>query len=278
MKEIKVAFVYDFDKTLSTDDMQSFGFIQGLGMEVDEFWDQCGEFSKKNEAEGVLTYMYLMKKCSIERNKPLTREYLNKCGQNVKFFNGVEEWFDRINEYGRQQGVTVEHYILSSGLKEIIEGTPIAKKFKEIYACSFVYENGEPIWPALSLNYTGKTQFLYRINKGIFNVLDKKVNEEMKRSERPVPFSNMIYIGDSETDIPCMRMLYKYGGTAIGLYQPNTKNEAYLKDLLSRDRISFAVKADYTENSELDRVAKDLIQKIKYQNILEQTRMEQKDE
>ena len=132
------------------------------------------------------------------------------------------------------------------------------------------------MWPALSLNYTGKTQFLYRINKGIFDVLDKRVNEEMKHSDRPIPFSNIIYIGDSETDIPCMRLLYKYGGTAIGLYQPNTKNEAYLKDLLRRDRISFAVSADYTEGGEFDKIAKDLVQKIKYQNMLEQIRTEQK--
>ena len=276
MKDIKVAFVYDFDKTLSTDDMQAFGFIQGLGMEVDDFWNQCGNFSKANDVDGVLTYMYLMKKYSKEKGKPITKEYLKKCGENVKFFNGVEEWFDRINEYGKQNGVIVEHYVLSSGIKEIIEGTSIAKNFKQIYACSFVYENGEPMWPALSLNYTGKTQFLYRINKGIFDVLDKRVNEEMKHSDRPIPFSNIIYVGDSETDIPCMRLLYKYGGTAIGLYQPNTKNEEYLKDLLRRDRISFAVSADYTENGDFDKIAKDLVQKIKYQNLLEQTRMEQK--
>ena len=276
MKDIRVAFVYDFDKTLSTDDMQAFGFIQGLGMEVDDFWNQCEKFSKENQVDSVLTYMYLMKKYSKEKKKPLTKEYLKECGKNVKFFEGVEDWFDRINDYGKQNGVIVEHYVLSSGMKEIIEGTPIAKNFKQIYACSFVYENGEPMWPALSLNYTGKTQFLYRINKGIFNVLDKSVNEEMQHSDRPVPFSNIIYIGDSATDIPCMRLLYKYGGTAIGLYQPNTRNETYLKDLLRRDRINFVAKADYRENGELDQIAKDLVQKIKYQNLLEQTRTTQK--
>ena len=278
MKDIKIAFVYDFDKTLSIDNMQSFGFIEGLEMDINKFWDECEVFSKENDAEGVLSYMYMMKKISKEKGKPITKKYLNQCGSSVKFFEGVEQWFERINKYGQEQGVIVEHYVLSSGMKEIIEGTSIAKNFKQIYACSFVYdENGEPIWPALSLNYTGKTQFLYRINKGISNALDPSVNIEMKRSDRPVPFSNIIYIGDSETDLPCMRMLYKYGGTAIGLYQPNTKNEKYLKDLVSRDRINFAVMADYTENSPLDKVAKDLIQKIKFQNILEQTRMEQKD-
>lgn len=276
MKETKVAIVYDFDKTLSTDDMQAFGFIQNLGMKVDDFWNECGKFSKKNQCENILSYMYMMIKISKEKNMPITKNYLAKMGKYVKFFKGVDTWFDRINEYGKKVGVTVEHYLVSSGLQEIIEGTQIAKNFKQIYAGRFVFENGEAVWPALSLNYTNKTQFLYRINKGIFDVLDKTVNEEMPHSERPIPFSNMIYIGDSETDIPCMRLLYKYGGTAIGLYQPDTKNENYLRDLLKRDRISFVAKADYTENEELDVVIKELLNKIKYQNNLENIRQKQK--
>ena len=276
MKETKVAIVYDFDKTLSTDDMQAFGFIQSLGMGVDEFWGECAEFSKKHQIENVLTYMYMMLKCSKEKNLPFSKEYLAKFGENVKFFEGVESWFDRINDYGKKIGVTVEHYLVSSGLYEIISGTKIADKFKQIYACKFVYEDGKPVWPAMALNYTNKTQFMYRINKGIFDVLDKTVNEEMPHEIRPIPFTNMIYIGDSETDIPCMRLLYKYGGTAIGLYQPHTKNEKYLKDLLRRDRISFVAKADYTENSELDVVIKEIFNKVKYQNVYENLRQKQK--
>ncbi len=277
MKEIKVAIVYDFDKTLSTDDMQAFGFIQGLGMEVNEFWEECGKFSKENGVENILSYLYMMIKHSNLKNKPITKEYLKECGKNVKFFEGVKEWFKRINEYGKNNGVTVEHYVVSSGLKEIIEGTEIADNFKQIYACSFAYENGKPVWPALSLNYTNKTQFLYRINKGIFDVLDRRVNEEMSKLDRPVPFTNIIYIGDSETDIPSMRLVYTKGGTAIGLYQPNTKNEKYLKDLLLRDRISYVASADYTEQGELDAIIKELIQKIKYDNIANSIRLEQKE-
>ena len=138
------------------------------------------------------------------------------------------------------------------------------------------YENGEPIWPALSLNYTNKTQFLYRINKGCFDVIDRSVNEEMPYDKRPMPFTNMVYIGDSETDIPCMRLIYKYGGTAVGLYQPNTKNEIYLRDLLSRNRISFVAKADYRENGELDRVVKSVIENVKTRTELEDINKEQK--
>ena len=277
MKEIKVALVYDFDKTLSTDDMQAFGFIQGLGMEVNDFWDECGKFSRENNVESILSYLYMMIKHSNLKNKPITREYLRECGKAVKYFDGVLEWFDRINKYGEENGVTVEHYVVSSGLKEIIEGTEIAKNFKQVYACSFAYEDDKPVWPALSLNYTNKTQFLYRINKGIFDVLDRRVNEEMNNLDRPIPFTNIVYIGDSETDIPSMRLVYTKGGTAIGLYQPNTKNELYLKDLLLRDRISFVASANYTENGELDQIIKELIQKIKHDNVVNQLRLQQKD-
>jgi 2-hydroxy-3-keto-5-methylthiopentenyl-1-phosphate phosphatase len=277
MKQTKVAIIYDFDKTLSTDDMQAFGFIQGLGMEVNDFWNDCSRYSKANNVESILTYMYLMVKYSKEKGKPITKEYLNSCGKKVKLFNGVKEWFDRINAYGKKMGVEVEHYVISSGLKEIIEGTEIADKFKQVYAGSFVYENGVPVWPALSLNYTNKTQFLYRINKGCLDILDRSVNEEMSHSTRPIPFSNMIYIGDSETDIPCMRLTVKNGGTAIGLYQSGSKNESYLRDLLKRNRISFVAKADYTENGELDTVIKGMIKSIKAKSDLEDIKTEQKE-
>ena len=277
MKETKIALIYDFDKTLSTDDMQAFGFIQNMGMEVDDFWNLCGEFSKSQQAENILSYMYITLKTAKERGIKLTKEYFAECGKGVKFFDGVETWFDRINEYGKKLGVTIEHYVVSSGLTQIIKGTKIAKHFKVIYACDYVYENGEPIWPALSLNYTNKTQFLYRINKGCFDVLDRAVNEEMPYDQRPMPFANMIYIGDSATDIPSMRMIVKSGGTAIGLYQPKTFNEKYLRDLLRRDRISFVAKADYTQNSEFDIVIKEIINKIKYQNTLDEIRQKQKD-
>lgn len=276
MERAKVALVYDFDKTLSTNDMQSFGFIQDLNMSVDDFWDKCEEFSKEHNAENILTYMYLMIKYFKQKNMPLTREYLQSCGKSVEFFDGVETWFNNINEFGQKIGVDVEHYVISSGQKEIIEGTSIAKYFKEIYAGYYCYENNEAVWPALALNYTNKTQFLYRINKGINDVRDNRVNEEMPHEQRRIPFSNIIYIGDSATDIPCMRLVMKNGGTSIGLYQKGTKNEKYLHDLLLRDRINFVAKADYTKDSEFDLLIKELLEKIKYQNNLQNINLAQK--
>lgn len=274
--QAKMAIVYDFDKTLSTDDMQAFGFIQSLGLEVDEFWDMCAEFGEKYQADNILTCMYMMVKKSKENGINLTKEYLNSLGKNVEFFKGLDKWFDRINKFGAKNGIEVEHYVVSSGLKEIIEGTKIAKYFKEIYACYFIYENNLPVWPALSLNYTNKTQFLYRINKGIYGVRDTLVNEEMAHKDRPIPFKNIVYIGDSMTDIPSMRLITKHGGTAIGLYQPNTKNEQYLRELLRHERIDFVAEADYREDKECDTIIKQLIEKISHEYTLEQIREQQK--
>lgn len=276
MKQTKIALVYDFDKTLSTNDMEAFGFIQGLGMTEDEFWGKCAEFSAKHESDSVLTYMYLMVKYSKEKHFPLSKQSLKNCGKEVQFFKGVETWFERINDFGKQNNVKVEHYVISSGLKEIIEGTSISKYFTQVFAGYFAYENDIPVWPALALNYTSKTQFLYRINKGILDIKDNKVNEEMNHDDRIVPFSNIVYIGDSETDIPCMRLLQKNGGTAIGLYQSNTTNEQYLRDLQKRERIDFVAEANYCNGSELDEIVKELIKKVEHESNLTNIRLKQK--
>ena len=276
--ETKIAIVYDFDKTLSTDDMQSFGFIQALGMNPKDFWYSCDSFGEDYKIDNVLAYMYVMAKKMKENNIPLTREYLYNCGKNVKFFEGLDTWFDRINEFGKENGITVEHYVISSGTKEIIEGTSIAKYFKEIFACYYIYENGVAVWPALGINYTNKTQFIYRINKGILDIRDTRVNEEMPHNERPIPFSNIIYIGDSQTDIPSMRLVFKKGGTSIGLYQKNSKNEAYLRGLVKSERISYIAEADYREGKEFDTIVKNIIKKTKYEKCLSEIHKRQKEE
>lgn len=272
----KIAIVYDFDKTLSTDDMQAFGFIQALGLDPKDFWHECDSFGEKYKIDNVLAYMYIMHKKMKERGIPLTKEYLYKCGKNVKYFKGLDTWFDRINEFGRKNDVEVEHYVISSGTREIIEGTTIAKYFKEIFACYFIYENGEAVWPALAINYTNKTQFIYRINKGILDIRDTRVNDEMPHSERPIPFSNIIYVGDSQTDIPSMRLVYNKGGTSIGLYQKNSRNEGFLRGILQKERISYVAEADYSENGEFDTIVKGLIKKTMYEKRLHDIRKKQK--
>lgn len=273
----KIAICYDFDKTLSPKNMQDFEFIKNLGIEEQEFWDICANTSLSSIADGILVYMLEMIRVSKQKGIIITKELLFNLGKNIEFFKGVETWFERINKYADSIGVEVEHYILSSGLRQIILGTPIAKFFKEIFACEYIYdEDNKPIWPAIAVNYTNKTQFLYRINKGILNVIDDRVNENMDHNIRPIPFSQMIYIGDSQTDIPCMRLVMKNDGVAIGVYQ-NEKNKLYLKELISGNKINYMMPSDYSENSDLEILVKDIMQKIKCINNLKLLNKIQKD-
>ena len=203
-----VAICYDFDKTLTPDDMQAQGFIQSVGMDVQEFWKESNALADKNNMDQNLAYMFCMKEKSYGQlllNKKTLADY----GAQITLFPGVEEWFDRIREYGKERGAIVEHYIISSGLAEMIEGTSVAKKgaFERIYASSFYYDaKGMAVWPAQAVNYTNKTQFLFRIEKGVLDVNDPGVNDSFAPDEIRVPFRNMIYIGDSDTDIPCMKL------------------------------------------------------------------------
>ncbi|MCR4941482.1 MAG: haloacid dehalogenase-like hydrolase, partial [Campylobacter sp.] len=207
-----VAICYDFDKTLSPDDMQSQGYIQTLGYDIKDFWTKSNSMAENNEMDQNLSYMYTMKEESRGKEH-FTKEKFKEYGKKVQLFPGVESWFDRVNEYGKTKGVIVEHYIISSGLKEMIEGTCIAKKFEKIYACSFYYdEKGIAVWPAQVVNYTNKTQFLFRIEKGTLDVNDPAVNDFFEPNEIRVPFRNMIYIGDSDTDVPCMKLINTNNG------------------------------------------------------------------
>ena len=187
-----VAICYDFDKTLSPDDMQAQGYIQSVGYDVPDFWKKSNSLASDNEMDQNLAYMYTMKQES-EGKVLFTKEKLAEYGASVQLFPGVEQWFERIREYGKSQGVIVEHYIISSGLKEMIEGTSVAKAgaFEKIYASSFYYnEKGVAVWPAQVVNYTNKTQFLFRIEKGVLDINDSAVNESFSPEEMRVPFRN----------------------------------------------------------------------------------------
>ena len=219
-KRPQVALVYDFDGTLSPGNMQEFGFIQATGKTKDEFWEKNRKFAEGKDANGILTYMYLMLDEAKKNNISLTRESFQKFGKDVELFRGVKQWFSLVNEYGNSIGLDVKHYINSSGLKEMIEGTPIAQEFENIYACSFLYnKEGIAYWPAVAVDYTTKTQFLFKINKGIKQVSDnRRVNQYIPDEKRPIPFPRMIYFGDGETDVPCMKMVKEHGGHSIAVY------------------------------------------------------------
>ena len=275
MDTIRIGILYDFDKTLCTTDMQEYDFIKNLGMTSEAFWGEAAAITEQHEVEKILAYMLVMIKKCKEKGIPLTEEYLRSCGAHVELFNGVLTWFDRINEYGRSQGVEIEHYIISSGTYEIIQGTPIAKYFKRIYACRYMYdENGEALWPALAINYTLKTQYIYRISKGTLDVTDDyNLNRVQDESLRRIAYHNMIYIGDGMTDIPCMKMVKEKGGKSIALY-PRGKSEA-VKPLVDDERINYVCVADYSENSALENIVKLMIEnmaileKLKAKEILQ---------
>lgn len=264
MKKPIVAIIYDFDNTLSTKDMQEFTFIPALGITADEFWQRCDETSHGYEMDHILAYMYLMATYAKQKGIHLSQKDLREMGKGVQFFDGVKDWFSRINSYGEGLGLEVRHYIISCGLKPMIEGCDIAKEFYNIFACDYVYDqNGDPIWPSVAINYTSKTQFLYRINKGVEDVGEhKKLNMYMPRSDRAVPFENMIYVGDGLTDVPSMKLTRQRGGYAIGVYR-NPEDATYLVD---QERVDFYVKSDYTENSDMDLSMKAILDKIRAQS------------
>ena len=257
-----VAFLYDFDKTLCTTDMQDYAFIPSLGMTPKEFWAEANGFGRGNRIDGILAYMYTMIREAEKRNRPFTREDLVEKGRSIVLFPGVEDWFRRINAFGEAQGVQVEHYIISSGLREIIEGSSISGEFKEIYASEFYYdETGRPVWPKLAVNFTAKTQFVYRINKGVLDVSDDKtLNDSMPDDSKRVPFTNMVYMGDGLSDVPCMKMMRAYGGQAIAVYQES--NRMGVEDLLAKGRVDFIFPADSSEDTALDLTVKNIIRKM----------------
>ncbi len=268
MKKPIVALMYDFDKTLSTKDMQEYGFIPDLNMTANAFWEEVKALTDSEEMDNILAYMYLMVEKCREKKIRITREEFNKLGEKIKFFDGVKTWFSRISREGEKLGVRVEHYIVSSGIKEIIEGTEIAKNntFKKIYACEFMYDyNGTILWPKFAVNYTAKTQFLFRINKGVLDINSKsaeRLNDYTQDKDRRIPFKNMIYIGDGLTDVPCMKLVKVNGGQSIAVYNPGQGKEIAQK-LIKNGRVNFCVPADYSEGSDLEAIVLAIMNKIK---------------
>ena len=275
-----LAICYDFDKTLSPDDMQAQGFIQSLNVDVNEFWRESNMLAKDHDMDNNLSYMYMMATKSYGKQF-LTKEVLAEYGSKVTLYNGVNTWFERIRQFGLKQGVQIEHYIISSGFKEMIEGTEMAKNgaFKKIYASAFMFDDkGVAVWPAQAINYTNKTQFLFRIQKGVLDINDPGVNDYILPEEQRVPFRNMIYIGDSDTDIPCMSLVNINGGHSIGVYDPDRKNKDKVYKMMQHHRIRYYASADYTDGSDLDTVVKQIIQKTAAYEALEQQYVRNKHE
>ena len=257
-----VAICYDFDKTLTPDNMQAQGYLQSINYEdQDEFWAETNQLAREHEMDTNLAWMYLMLKGSFGK-KFFRREMLAGYGAKVELYNGVKEWFGRVRRYGEERGILVEHYVISSGLKEMIEGTAVAGEFEKIYGSSFFYDkHGLAMWPAQVINYTNKTQFLFRVSKGVLDINDDAVNDYFPPDQIRVPTKNMVYIGDSFTDIPCMKVVNSFGGHSIGVYDPDTGNTEHVRKLLKENRIRYYAPADYTEGSQLDELIKMILDK-----------------
>ncbi len=271
-QQTTIAIVYDFDGTLSPKNMQEYDFIPAIGQTIPEFWSGADSLSTTNDADSVLCYMERMITLARRAKLPLTLDRMRQMGRNIQLFDGVEEWFDEINKFASEHNIVVQHYVNSSGIREIIEGASIADKFHKIYASSFLYnELGEAYWPAVAINYTNKTQFIFKINKGIESVQDATlVNNYTPRNQRPVPFEQIIFVGDGLTDIPSMSLVHSLGGHSIAVYDPTRPDKRELmSQLIDEGRVNYVCKANYTPDSQMQKVVKTIIQKIAVDTQLE---------
>lgn len=252
MKKPICAILYDFDSTLATTDMQAYSFIPALGMTAPEFWAKVGEFSDATGCEKILAYMYVMTREAKAKGIHMDRAFLNEMGKNIVYWPGVTTWFKRINEYADSRNIRLEHYLVSSGNKEIVEGCSIAKEFRLIYGCEYYFdpETGLPVWPKLAINYTQKTQYFFRISKGVYDSNDD-VGVNQRRSDRRIPYRNMVYIGDGLTDVPSMIIVKNNDGTSIAVYPKGKEDKA--QSLYDDGRVNFATVADYTAGSPLEK-------------------------
>ncbi|TFG81916.1 MAG: haloacid dehalogenase-like hydrolase [Erysipelotrichales bacterium] len=260
---MNVAFLYDFDKTLTPRDMQEYGFIEALGItEAKEFWAIVSQTAEDEKMDRILSYLYVMVQQAKRNGLKLTQELLASYGRQVTYFPGVETWFSTVNEIGHAMGIDVQHYVVSSGLKEIIDATTIAKEFKRIFACEYLYDDqGEAVWPKLTINYTNKMQFIFRVNKGILDINnDVDLNTYMAESDRPVPLTNMVYFGDGLTDVPSMKLVKTSGGHSIAVYTPASRHAAEM--LAQHGRVDFIAPADYSDGGQLMEITRRILKHL----------------
>ena len=269
----KVAILYDFDKTLCDKDMQEYSLIPHLGYnDPGLFWKEVGELSETHHMDHISAYLYLLQQKFANQGKPLKQSDFLTVGKQIHLYPGVKTWFKRMNEYGKELGLEIEHYVISSGMSEIIESVDIAKEFKKIYACRYFYdEEGIAKWPAVIVNYTTKTQYIFRINKQVLDENnDTDLNTWIKQSKRPIPFKRMIYIADGLTDVPCMRLVREYGGKSIAVYNPNLNEPSSTAiQLVNEARADFMSKADYRENKDMENLLKQILRMMSDTAVLE---------
>ncbi|MEC9248675.1 MAG: HAD family hydrolase [Pseudomonadota bacterium] len=251
-----LALVYDFDGTLTPQPMQEYTVLPELELEAEDFWKEVDEERNRTGGDPILTYMRLLIEKIEERKAHLSRDSLRKLATLIEYYPGVETWFNRINKYVAEKSnsmVDTRHYIVSAGLGEILEGISIKKFFRKIYASQYYFDHHEVArFPTTVINDTAKTQYLFRINKGLEET-SEDINSFMPEVDRPIPFRNMLYIGDGLTDVPSMSVVKNYGGYAIAVHKPNdSKTIGVCRQLLAANRIDFFSSADYSHKSDLE--------------------------
>ncbi|TDT37712.1 haloacid dehalogenase-like hydrolase [Halospina denitrificans] len=266
---MQCALVYDFDGTLAKGNCAEHGLMPTLGLsDTSKFWSEVHRKNQERDGDEILTYLgeLALRAWEVEKRSELTPERLQAHGKSIPLFPGVENWFDAINRFAREQGIALSHYIVSSGLEEMIRGTSVAEHFRKIFGCRYHYDedSGFAKWPSVGIDYTTKTQYLFRINKGIENSWDnKKVNEYIEPQNRPFPFDRMIYFGDGDTDIPAMKMVKAQGGCSIAVFDgekwTESRTQEKIEKLISEDRASYVVPGDYTVGSQLDVTVKGIL-------------------
>jgi hypothetical protein len=258
----KIALCYDFDGTLCSGYMQNQKLIPDCNIDIGKFWSEVTQYSRDNKMDPTLSYMLLLEDKMHQSNLEITKQNFQNYGKQLELFKGVNEWFSRIKQYGKINNVEIEHYIISSGLTNMIEGCAFNDQIDRIYACEYIFKNGRGHWPKLSVNYSNKVQFIYRIHKGAFEVHDQDgVNQKKYFGDHiHVPFENMIFFGDGETDVPTFNVLNKNNGKSVCVYEDkNQKSIDIANKLFSDGRVHHLVKNDYTENSEIDQLIKNII-------------------
>ena len=251
-----IALVYDFDGTLSPQPMQEYTVLPKIGVEPAQFWAMVNREARETESDPMLVYMRHIIE-ALEREKvDVKREDFAVMARAIEYFPGVPTWFARMNAYVKRRSrgqVKVQHYLISAGQREILDGATIRKHFKRIYASEYHFNHhGVATFPKLLVTDTLKTQFLFRINKGRESITES-INEHMPEAERPIPFPNMIYLGDGMTDVPSMALTKKSGGHAVAVYDPRKDGRTTCLKLLDAGRVDFIAEADFRKAGKLAR-------------------------
>lgn len=271
---IKCALIYDFDGTLAEGDCAQHGLMPALGItDIQSFWNEVKQRAQQDDGDEILSYLGLLaEKANQLGSDELSEDNLIKHGRSIPLFSGVGTWFERINKYAEANEIELHHYIISSGLDAMIRGTEIGNQFTQIYACKYHYSpNGkQAIWPAQAINYTTKTQFLFRINKGIKNSWNNAaVNQFIEPEERDIPFQRMIYFGDGDTDIPAMKMVRYQGGFSLAVFDEkkwkSQSTQQKVEKLIAEERANYVVPANYEKDSQLEVTVRGLLQLFKRQ-------------